>query len=212
MCSFKRFETSLYKASSLHLAFPSHFIKNNCRTYWHAYMRTDGLRNLYKSLRATKGNGKNHLEITNPKSNMMEPKIRQAKQKYNTWWLLLEMNLLSLASQWHVIEVIHGLMGEASLDVTSSTTPSFLPSQTHCAKNRIARTSVQSSTKFYLYYRVFRKNCVFFTIHCNRSLAYIAARDLQFSTALNAMRVYSHSYWLVSFCSTNRSRVLASER
>ena len=28
-------------------------------------------------------------------------------------------------------------------------------------------------------YRVFRKNCVFFTIHCNTSLAYIAARDLQ---------------------------------
>ena len=28
-------------------------------------------------------------------------------------------------------------------------------------------------------YRVFRKNCVFFTIHCNPSLAYIAVRDLQ---------------------------------
>ena len=33
-------------------------------------------------------------------------------------------------------------------------------------------------------YRVFRKNCVFFTIHCNPSLAYIAARDFK---ALNAM-------------------------
>ena len=32
---------------------------------------------------------------------------------------------------------------------------------------------------------VFRKNCVFFTIHCNPSLAYIAVRDLQ-STQRNA--------------------------
>ena len=30
-------------------------------------------------------------------------------------------------------------------------------------------------------YRVFRKNCVFFTIHCNSSLAYIAVRDLKSS-------------------------------
>ena len=30
-------------------------------------------------------------------------------------------------------------------------------------------------------YRVFRKNCVFFTIHCNHSLAYIAVKDLQSS-------------------------------
>ena len=30
-------------------------------------------------------------------------------------------------------------------------------------------------------YRVFRKNCVFFTIYCNPSLAYIAVRDLQSS-------------------------------
>ena len=30
-------------------------------------------------------------------------------------------------------------------------------------------------------YRVFRKNCVFFTIHCNPSLAYIAVRDLRSS-------------------------------
>merc|ERR1711946_52473 len=30
--------------------------------------------------------------------------------------------------------------------------------------------------------------------------------------ALNAMRVYSHSYWLVIFCTTNSSRVLARER
>ena len=34
----------------------------------------------------------------------------------------------------------------------------------------------------YLYiYRVFRKNCIFFTIHCNTSLAFIAIRDLQSS-------------------------------
>ena len=36
----------------------------------------------------------------------------------------------------------------------------------------------------------------FFTILCNPSLAYIAVRDFQSS---NAMRVYSHSYWLVIF-------------
>ena len=30
--------------------------------------------------------------------------------------------------------------------------------------------------------------------------------------ALNAMQVYSHSYWLVIFCTTNSSRVLARER
>ena len=42
-------------------------------------------------------------------------------------------------------------------------------------------------------YRVFTKNCVFFTIHYNPSLAYIiAVKDLQGS--LNAMRVYNHSY------------------
>ena len=46
----------------------------------------------------------------------------------------------------------------------------------------------------------------FFTIHCNPSLAYIAVR------ALNSMWVYSHSYWLVVFCTTNSSRVLAREK
>ena len=30
-------------------------------------------------------------------------------------------------------------------------------------------------------YRVLRKNCVFFTIYCNHSLAYAAVRDLQSS-------------------------------
>ena len=30
--------------------------------------------------------------------------------------------------------------------------------------------------------------------------------------ALNTMRVSSHSYWLVIFCTTNISRVLARER
>ena len=47
----------------------------------------------------------------------------------------------------------------------------------------------------------------FFTIHCNPSFAYIAVRE-----ALNAMRMYSHSYWLVIFCTSNSSRVLARER
>ena len=50
-----------------------------------------------------------------------------------------------------------------------------------------------------------------FTIHCNPSHAYIAGRDLAF-IARNEMRVYSHSYWLVNFCKTNSSRVLAKER
>ena len=50
----------------------------------------------------------------------------------------------------------------------------------------------------------------FFTIHFNPSLTYIAVRDLQGS--LNAMRVYSRSYWLVLFCTTNSSQVLARER
>ena len=55
---------------------------------------------------------------------------------------------------------------------------------------------------------VHEKLC-FFTIHCNPSLAYITEKTFK---ALNAMRVYSHSYWLVNFCKTNSSRVLAKER
>ena len=43
------------------------------------------------------------------------------------------------------------------------------------------------------------KLCIF-TIHCD------PFKDL------NAMRVYSHSYWLVIFCTTNNRRVLARER
>ena len=53
------------------------------------------------------------------------------------------------------------------------------------------------------------KNCVLFTIHCNPSLAYIA---VSLSKAFYAMRVYSHSYWLVIFCTTKSSRVLTRER
>ena len=50
-------------------------------------------------------------------------------------------------------------------------------------------------------YRVFRKNCVFFIIHCNSSLAYIALQE--FFKAFNAMRVNSHSYWmLANICTT----------
>ena len=41
------------------------------------------------------------------------------------------------------------------------------------------------------------------------SLAYIAVKTFK---AFNAMRVYSRSYWLVIFCTTNSSRVLARER
>ena len=39
------------------------------------------------------------------------------------------------------------------------------------------------------------KLCLF-TIHCNPSLAHIAVRDFQSSSA---MRVHTHSYWLVIF-------------
>ena len=52
-------------------------------------------------------------------------------------------------------------------------------------------------------------NLGFFTIHCNPSLAYIAVSPLK---TLIAMRVYSHSYWLVFFFPTNSSRVLARVR
>ena len=51
---------------------------------------------------------------------------------------------------------------------------------------------------------------VFFTIHCNPSFAYIAVRET--FKVLNAMRVYSHSYWLVIFCTTNSIPVLARGR
>ena len=60
-----------------------------------------------------------------------------------------------------------------------------------------------------IYIQGVQKKLCFFTIHCNPSLAYIAVRDLL--QALNAMRVYSHSYWLVIFCTANSSRVLARE-
>ena len=50
-------------------------------------------------------------------------------------------------------------------------------------------------------YRVFRKNCAF--------SQFAATPPFK---VLTAMRVYSHSYWLVIFCSTNSSRVLVSER
>merc|ERR1712105_56655 len=58
-------------------------------------------------------------------------------------------------------------------------------------------------------YRVFRKNCVIshFTATPPSSTSLYEAFKI-----LNAMRVYSHSYWLVIFCTTNNSRVLARER
>ena len=49
----------------------------------------------------------------------------------------------------------------------------------------------------------------FFTIHCNPSFANIALRDLQSSQRIASVQ---HSYWLVIFCTTNSSRVLARER
>ena len=56
-----------------------------------------------------------------------------------------------------------------------------------------------SATGCLLTYRVFRKNCIFYKIHCNPSLAY----TFNFQ-ALNLMRVYS-------LCTTISSRVPASE-
>ena len=58
--------------------------------------------------------------------------------------------------------------------------------------------------------RVFMKKLCFFINHCNPSFAYISLKEIY--KALKAMRVYSHSYWLVIFCTTNSSRVLARER
>ena len=51
---------------------------------------------------------------------------------------------------------------------------------------RVCRMKIQHNQSFAirgetLNYRVFRKNCVFFTIHCTPSLAYIAVRGLQSS-------------------------------
>ena len=45
-------------------------------------------------------------------------------------------------------------------------------------------------------YRVFRKNCVFFTIHSTPPSPISLEETFK---ALNATRVYSHSYWLVIF-------------
>ena len=55
-------------------------------------------------------------------------------------------------------------------------------------------------------YRVFRKKCVFFTIHCNPSLAYISLQEI--FKALNSMRLYSHCYWLANFCTTKIMKIL----
>ena len=58
-------------------------------------------------------------------------------------------------------------------------------------------------------YRVFIKYCVFFTIHCIPSLAYIAVKDLQSSQRNESVQ----SLLLAgNFCTTNSSRVTASER
>ena len=57
---------------------------------------------------------------------------------------------------------------------------------------------------------MFRKNCVFFTIHCsNPTLAYIVVRDLQ-----SSQRNVSVQTLLLAgnYCTTNSSRELAMER
>ena len=73
------------------------------------------------------------------------------------------------------------------------------------------QSNIKSRYYFWNIYRVFRKNCV-----CSQftatppSPASLCCK--RFSKLSNAMRVYSHSYWLVIFCTTNSSRVLARER
>ena len=55
-------------------------------------------------------------------------------------------------------------------------------------------------------YRVFRKKCIF-----SRFTATPPSPTCSKRPSKLAMRVYSHSYWLVIFCTTNCSRVLARE-
>ena len=54
-------------------------------------------------------------------------------------------------------------------------------------------------------YRVFIKNCVFLPVHRIPSPAFKRA-------TYPRERVYSHSYWLTTFCTTNSSPVLAKQR
>ena len=60
--------------------------------------------------------------------------------------------------------------------------------------------SARQDSKLFHKYRVFRKNCVFFIIYCNPSLANKSLQEI-FKTIINAM--YSHSY----FRTTNTSPV-----
>ena len=56
---------------------------------------------------------------------------------------------------------------------------------------------------------MFRKNCVFSQFNAT---PLSPTSLLETFKALNAMRAKSHSYWLVIFCTTNSSRVLANFR
>ena len=58
-------------------------------------------------------------------------------------------------------------------------------------------------------YRVFRKSCVFSQFNATPPSP---TSLLETFKVLSAMRVYSHSHWLVAFCTTKSSRVLARER
>ena len=78
----------------------------------------------------------------------------------------------------------------------------FLPSGTETNKDISNKCSEELLA--YRIYRVFRKNCVF---------SQLTATSLSETfKALNEMRVYSHSFPLVIFCTTNSSRVVARER
>ena len=63
--------------------------------------------------------------------------------------------------------------------------------------------SLSSHSERFVMYRVFRRNCVF-----SQFTATPPSPSSLWETfkVLNAMRVYSHSYWLVIFCTTNCRR------
>ena len=83
---------------------------------------------------------------------------------------------------------------------------SFLPGKEEKKSNMFVHIMYCFLCSSHNTYRVFIKYCVF-----SQFTATPPSRLHRFK-ALNAMQVYSHSYWLVIFCTTNSSRVLARER
>ena len=68
------------------------------------------------------------------------------------------------------------------------------------------RTGLGNSNA-YLYIQSIQEKLCFFTNHCNPSLAYIAVRDLHSSQHNSSVQSL-----LLTFCTTNNSRVLVRER